>query len=184
MRYFLTRREPPLNRVLLIESGSRSLLEGVIPHLYRMWGEHTAIDVLTCYPGLPAGFSPSTRVFHAPDYSSPAGRKKLVRLLRERNYSYGGIICSAEPVMSKWKWFIAFHIPAKFLILNENGDFFWIHRDHADILWHFFQVRAGLAGEGALRTMARLIAFPFSVFYLILYALMAHTRRSLLTPKL
>lgn len=181
MRYFLTRREPPLSRVLLIESGSRGLLEGVIPHLRRMWGDHVTLDLLTCYAGLPAGLSPQTRVFQVSDYSSADGRKQLLGILRSRDYSFAGMICSGEPIMTKWKWFIAFHLPAKFLILNENGDFFWVNRDRADVLWHFFRVRAGLAGEGAFRTIARLCLFPFSVLYLILYALAVHTRRALRT---
>ena len=184
MRYFLTRREPALTRVLLIESGSRSLIEGLRPHLHNMWGEDVCIELLTCYPGTPAGFPPRTQVFRVTDYPSPESRRELLKLLRARNYSFAGMICSAEPVMTKWKWFVALRIPAKFFILNENGDFFWIHRDRVATIRHFMLVRAGLAGEGAIRTLARLCLFPFSVLFLVLYALAVHTRRALrtLTP--
>jgi hypothetical protein len=179
VRYFLTRREPPLTRVLLIESGSRSLIEGIHPHLRSVWGPDIAIDLVTCYAGLPAGFAPETVVYRVTDYSSPEGRKELIRLLRGREYPVSGMICSAEPIMTKWKWLIALRVPAKFFILNENGDYFWIHRENAATIREFFMVRMGLSGAGALRTVGRLLIFPFSVLFLLLYAFAAHASRFL-----
>src|SRR3954463_440745 len=49
MRYFLTRRIPHADAILLIESGSRSLLETVFPGLRQTWGDDVAIDLVTCY---------------------------------------------------------------------------------------------------------------------------------------
>jgi hypothetical protein len=40
-------------------------------------------------------------------------------------------------------------------------------------------LRAGLAGAGAVRTLARAISFPFTLFYLLLYASVVHARRGL-----
>jgi len=177
VRYYFSRRDPPLTRVLFIESGARSLTEGILPHLHNTWHPGVQIDLVTCYAGLPAGWPPTTAVFHVGDYGSREGRRKLLRELRGRQYSFAGMICSAQPIMTKWKWLIAARLPAKFFILNENGDYFWVQRENAHIVRRFLLVRLGLAGEGALRTLARLLAFPFSLLYLILYALFVHARR-------
>lgn len=177
MRYFLTRREPEVTRILLIESGSRSLVEQILPHLRAAWGAEVPIDLVTCYAGLPAGFDPGAYVYRVTDYGSAEGRRELVRVLRGRNYSMAGMICSAEPIMTKWKWLLALRLPARFFILNENGDYFWVHRDNAAIVRQFFLVRSGLAGGDAIRTMARVLFFPFSVLFLLLYAFTAHAGR-------
>jgi hypothetical protein len=188
VRYFLTRREPPLRRVLLIESGSRSLMEAFVPHLRSLCPADVEIDLVTCYAGLPAGFGPASAVYRVTDYGSPQGRRELIRLLRAREYSIAGMICSAEPIMTKWKWLIAWRIPAKFFILNENGDYFWLHRENLATIREFVLVRLGLSGAGAIRTIGRLLIFPFAVLFLLLYAFAAHSgrfvRRALGTAKL
>lgn len=174
MRYFLTRREPPLTRILLIESGSRALIEKLLPHLRRVRGDDVPIDLVTCYAGSPEGIA---NVYRVTDYGTPERRRELIRLLRAQRYSIAGMICSGEPIMSKWKWLIAFRIPAKIFIVNENGDYFWIHRDHFSNMREFSLVRLGLSGAGAIRTLGRLLIFPFSVLFLLLYACVAHMRR-------
>jgi hypothetical protein len=177
VRYFWSRRVPPLTRILLIESGSRSLMEGIIPHLRSVYGEEVAIDLLTCFAGLPAGFGSDTVVYRVTDYGSSEGRKELIRLLRHRDYSIAGMICSAEPIMTKWKWLVAWRLPAKLFILNENGDYFWVHHENAATIREFVLVRLGLSGAGAIRTIGRLLIFPFSVLFLLLYAFAAHAGR-------
>ena len=178
MRYFITRREPPLTRILLIESGSRSLIERVLPHLRRAWGEEVPIDLVTCYAGVPDGIA---GVYRVTEYGSPERRPELIRLLREQRYSIAGMICSGEPIMTKWKCLIAFRIPAKIFIVNENGDYFWMHRDNLANMREFALVRLGLSGAGAVRTLGRVLIFPFSVLFLVLYACVAHMRRALHT---
>jgi hypothetical protein len=177
VRYILSRRTPPLTRVLLIESGSRSLVQDLLPHLRATWARDIPIDLVTCYAGLPTGFPPETIVYRVTDFSGPEGRKELVRQLRARNYSIAGMICSAESIMTKWKWLIALRIPAKVFILNENGDYFWANREHAATIREFCLVRLGLSGAGAIRTIGRLLIFPFSLLFLLLYACAAHTGR-------
>lgn len=89
------------------------------------------------------------------------------------------MICSAEPIMTKWKWMVALRVPAKFVILNENDDYFWRHWDNRDILRRFELVRLGLGGAGALHAAGRLLIFPFSLLFLVLYACVVHLRRRL-----
>src|SRR5258708_33945111 len=83
--------------------------------------------------------------------------------------------------MTKWKWVLAARLPAKVFILNENGDYFWVDRGHLGVIRHFILFRAGLSGAGAVRTLARLIAFPFALLYIILSAAPVHLRRKFRT---
>ena len=179
MRYVLSLRRPPGTRLLLIESGSRSIMENAIALLRSTWGAEMPIDLLTCYAGLPAGIDAGTKVFHVADYGTPELRRELLRQLRARDYAYAGMICAAEPIMSKWKWWLAAKVPAKFFVINENGDYFWLNRENAASVRHFMLVRLGLSGAGAARTLGRLLIFPFSVLFLLLYAGIAHLRRFL-----
>src|SRR3954454_11580530 len=102
MKYLLSGRQPKGNRILFIESGSRSLTEGMPPHFER-WGTGYPVDLVTCYGNLPAGFPPDTQVYRVGDYATPELRRKLIDELRSRNYALAGMICSGEPIMTKWK---------------------------------------------------------------------------------
>ena len=180
MRYFFTGRQLPVNTILLVESGSRGLLEKIVPSLRQTWGNDVPIDLVTCYSSLPRGFHPeTTRVDRVADYRGRQGRRKLYRELARNRYSLVGIICSEEPVMTKWKWVLALRIPAKIFIINENGDYFWLDRQHVGVIRQFVLLRSGLAGAGAVRTLARLFSFPFTLLYLLLYAMTVHARRVL-----
>jgi hypothetical protein len=181
MKYVLSRRTPPGSRILLIESGSRAIAEGVLTALTGSWASQYQMDLLTCYGGLPKGFPEGGDVYRTADYGTPELREALVRELRARGYAYTGIICSAEPLMTWWKWYLALKLPSKVFIVNENCDYFWINRENAAILREFALVRMGMEGGGALRVIARLIAFPFAILYLLLYAFTAHARRALRT---
>lgn len=180
MRYFLRRRQPPVSRILLVESGSRHLVERVLPGLRRTYGEPIPIDLVTCYTGAPAGIHAVHRVT---DHSGPDGRRKLYRTLAANRYSIMGIVCSAEPIMTKWKWALAARLPAKIFVINENADYFWLDRGHWRAILHFALFRAGLTGAGAARTLGRLLVFPFTLAYLLLYASAVHIRRAWRTAR-
>ena len=178
MRYFLSRRVPPLSRVLLIESGSRHLLEKLLPHFYDAWGPGMQLDVLTCFPTDPAAFRPERgRVLRVQDYAG--ARARLVRELRARRHAVLGIICSSEKLLAGYKWALTGLLPAKLLIINENGDYFWVDRGNLHILRRFMAQRAGVAGTGLGRTLARALIFPFTLAYLLLFAAGIHLRRQL-----
>jgi hypothetical protein len=179
MRWILSQRQPTGSRILLIESGSRSIAEGMIAHLKSGWGAGMPIDLITCYAGVPGGLDDDALVFRVSDYSTSDLRRTLVSELRARDYAYAGMICAAEPIMNKWKWWLGLNVPAKFFVINENGDYFWMNRKNASAMRGFVLVRMGLAGAGAARTFGRLLVFPFAVFYLLLYAGAVHFRRFL-----
>jgi hypothetical protein len=180
VRYFLTGRLPKVTSILLIESGSRGLVEGVIPGLRENFGPDIYIDLVTCYASLPQGFNPErTRVYRVTDYRGREGRKRLYRELAGNRYALLGIICSGEVVLAKWKWMLGLRTRAKIFIINENGDYFWLDRMHLRTISQFVLLRAGLAGSGAVRTIVRLLSFPFTLLYLLLYATTVHARRAL-----
>jgi hypothetical protein len=175
VKYFLRRRQPPVERILLVESGARYLIEHVLPGLRQTYGEPIPIDLVTCYPGAPAGIDAVHRVG---DHRGPDGRRKLYRALKANRYSIMGMVCSAEPIMTKWKWALAARLPVKIFVINENGDYFWLDRGHWRAILYFALYRAGLTGSGAARTLGRLLAFPFTLAYLLLYASAVHIRRA------
>lgn len=181
MRHFFRRSVPPFTRVLLVESGSRDLFEKLLPILYA---NHPGMvcDVVTCYAGAPASFRESHgAIYRVTDYPAGPARQRFYQELAANRYNIVGIICSAEPIMTKWKWMLAARLPAKLFVLNENGDYFWMDYGHWSNIRYFVLFRAGLTGSGAVRTLARVVLFPFSLLYLILYAITVHSRRILRT---
>jgi hypothetical protein len=150
VRYFLRRRQPPVSRILLVESGSRHLIERVLPGLRRT----TAMGSRSIWsPVTPARPRASSAVHRVTDHRGPDGRRKLYRALAANRYSIMGVVCSAEPIMTKWKWALAARLPAKVFVINENGDYFWLDRGHWRAILHFALFRAGLTGSGAARTL-------------------------------
>jgi len=181
MRHFFTRSIPLFSRVLLIESGSRELFENLLPVLYRNYPDMTC-DLVTCYAGTPKNFrSDRGAAYRVTDYPDSSSRQRLYTELGAKDYVILGVICSAEAIMTKWKWALAARLPGKVFVLNENGDYFWLDYGHLANIRYFILFRAGLTGSGAVRTLARVVLFPFTLLYLILYAAAVHLRRSLRT---
>jgi hypothetical protein len=180
MRFCLSARIPEPKAILLVESGSRSIVETVIPGLRQTWGDDIPIDLVSCYANLPSGFDPATTcVYRVGDYRGRQARAELYSKLGANQYSLIGIVCSGEPLMTKWKWVLALRLPAKIFVINENGDYFWLDRRHLTPIRQIVLLRAGLAGAGAVRTLARVFLFPLSFLYLLLYASVVHARRAL-----
>ena len=179
MRYLLSGRHPEAAAILLVESGARGILERMMPPLLQSWGKDVPVDLVSCYATLPANFPPQTRLYRVADYRGAEGRGRLYAELARNRYSHLGIVCSAEPLMTKWKWMLAARLPAKVFIINENSDYFWMDRTHVGNIWGFVLLRTGLAGTGAVRILARMASFPFTFLYLLLYAATVHTRRVL-----
>ena len=175
MRYFFSRHLPPETRILLVESGSRRLIEGVVPTLRSIFGAEVEIDLVTCFPGSPEGFTGTIYRIH--DFGGSTGRHVLFEELAKKDHTILGIICSAEPVMTKWKWWLAAKLPAKVFLLNENGDFFWWDRAHWRLILHFLLYRAGLVGSAAVPTLVRFLLFPATLAFLIVYAVCVHAQR-------
>jgi hypothetical protein len=176
LRYFFRRHFPSPSRLLLIESGSRNLIEAALPSLQQLFGDTLEIDLVTCYPGAPQGVN--GKIFRVTEYG-PERRNRLWADLKARNYAVAGMICSAEPVMTKWKWWLAVKLESKIFVLNENADYFWLDWAHRGLIRRFVAYRAGLSGSAAVPTLVRFTLFPLTLTYLILYACTVHVRRKI-----
>jgi hypothetical protein len=172
VRLFFSRTVPPLTRILLVESGSRQLFDTLIPKLYQIYGDAIEIDLVTCFAGVPEGFRGNVSRI-----AGPENRLILLNELKSRDYAAIGIICAAEPIMTKWKWWLGAHLKSKVFILNENGDFFWLDWGHRRNITGFIAFRTGLTGAAAVPTLVRFLLFPLTLAYLILYAGTVHLRR-------
>ena len=174
MRYFLTRRTPPVTRILLIESGQRELGEKAIACFRTAFGADVPIDVLGCRRTPLLGAETYADVSESRTLSQ---RLAALRRIRRGGYSVAGVLSSGDSTMALWKLAAIVVVPAKFLVLNENVDFFWIDRGHWTNAAALLQQRSGLGGESTVRAMAWLAAFPFAAVFLLCYATWVHVAR-------
>ena len=71
---------PPGSRILLVESGSRSLMESTVPLLMSTWAGHYQFDLVTCYGGVPDCLPADTDVFRVYEYNTPEGSDVLTEV--------------------------------------------------------------------------------------------------------
>lgn len=161
--------------MLLVESGPRELGEKAIECLRVAFGRETPIDVLGCRRTALAGADSYTDVSQARSFSE---RMAILRRLRKAGFSVAGVLSSGDSTMALWKWVLIAAVPAKFLVLNENVDFFWIDRAHWTNAAAMLRQRSGLGGESTVRAMAWFAAFPFAAVFLLCYAASVHLNRA------
>ena len=182
MRYFFRRYIPGFSRVLLVESGGRHIVDNLLPFLYEEHGDSMILDLYTCYEGVPSNYKPERgSVYRASDFQGPAARKRLFQELAANKYAILGIVCSAEPILTKWKWALAARLRSKVLVVNENGDHFLLDWGNWKTIVQFTMARSGLAEPGTVRAFARIFLFPFTLVYLLLYAGAVHLGRKVRT---
>lgn len=182
MKWFLSRRVPPVTRLLLVESGPRSVAERALPLFREVFGQDVPIDLLTCLPANPENFfpgdgAPAGEVWRVTEHPDDAARWRLLKTIRAKRHPVAAIICTGDRTMAPWKKAVLVLLPAKFLVVNENADFFWIDRGHWRAVARFLLYRAGLSEDSAVRTVARIFAFPLSLIYLLAYASYVHLVR-------
>jgi hypothetical protein len=175
LRYFFRRYIPPFTRVLLVESGSRGAFDKLVPLLYQIHGEAMELDLITCHPSTPAGFR--GRIYRVEDYTTAAARRRLFNELASSKYAGLGILCSGEPIMTKWKWALVARLPAKVFVINEFAGFLYLDWGNARNLAAFARARLGLSGAAATPAVMRLLLFPFALVYLLVFAAIVHTKR-------
>jgi hypothetical protein len=175
LRYVFSRTIPPFTRVLLVESGSRAVFDRLIPQFNDIYGDAMELDLLTCHENTPLGFR--GRVYRVQDHIGPAARGRLYKELTARDYTVVGILCSNEAIMTKWKWMLAARLPAKIFVINEFAGFLFVVYGHWPNILEFLRVRLGLSGSAIAPAVGRLLLFPFSLAFLLLFAAVVHTRR-------
>ena len=161
--------------MLLVESGSRAVFDRLIPQFNDIYGDAMELDLVTCHEDTPLGFHGC--VYRVQDYSGPAARGRLYKQLAAREYTVVGILCSNEAIMTKWKWMLAARLPAKIFVINEFAGFLFVDYGHWPNILEFLRVRLGLSGSAIAPAVGRLLLFPFSLAFLLLFAAVVHTRR-------
>ncbi len=182
MRWFLSRGAPPVSRLLFVESGPRGVVEKVLPRIRNSFGHDIRIDLLTCLPTDPAelgvGNPHSARAWRVTECRDADSRWDLLCRIRRERHPAAVIVCADSPVMLPWKLAAVLLLPAKFIIVNENADYFWLDRAHLSNLKNLLLQRAGLQPDLAVRLLARTLVFPFTLVYLLGYAAWVHSRRA------
>ncbi|HEX4809700.1 MAG TPA: hypothetical protein VH325_12260 [Bryobacteraceae bacterium] len=179
MRGIFSRRLPSLDQVLVVESGPRELADKFLRHLYEVQASRQ-VDVVTCYGSAPPAFQPERGICYSIHDLEFAGKRfKLIGRLCQTRYAAVSILCSGTPIMTRWKWLIALRIPAKTLIVNENGDFFFFDWYHWRIARTMVANRMGVYGGLRIDLLGQLLLFPFTLAFLSLYAAAIHLRRAL-----
>ena len=174
MKYFLHSAVPPTQDILLLESGSQDIFRRGLANIRRTFPE-ARLHLLTCWPDPPPG--PLASLHRVRDYASRRDKLRLLRSFRRQPYRVMAILCSKEPVMYTWKLLALLIIPAKTLIVNENGDFFWLDWHNRRALRTFLQSRWGIVRHEVPLTILRALVFPFTVLYLLANAGRLYLRR-------
>jgi hypothetical protein len=140
----------------------------------KAFGVDIPIDVLGCRRAPLLGVAGYADVSEARTFS---GRLAILRRIRRGGYSVAGVLSSGDSTMALWKLAAIVLVPAKFLVLNENVDFFWIDRGHWTNAVALVQQRSGLGGESTVRAIAWFAALPFAALFLLSYAAWVHVAR-------
>ena len=209
MRWFFSQSAPAVDRLLFVESGPRNVAEAVLPRIRKLLGDDVPIDLLTCLRTNPKGLKNSglgngglnnyglnndhgaglntaqrqdtrpPKVWCVTDCPDTDSRWELLWRIRCERHAVTAIICSGSPIMMAWKMATLILLPSKFLIINENADFFWLDRSQLSALTNLLTQRAGLQQDLVVRIIGRAILFPLTLVYLLGFAAFVHGRRLL-----
>jgi hypothetical protein len=174
MKGFFNGAVPPAHNILLIESGSQNIFERALQGIRQAFPE-ARLHLVTCWPDMPPG--PFASLYRVHDYPSRGDKLRLLRSFRRNPADVLVIVCSKEPVMYAWKMLALLLVPAKTLIVNENGDFFWLDWLNRRTLRRFLQSRWIIIRKEFLLTVLRALVFPFTILYLLLNAAFLYVRR-------
>ncbi len=175
MRWFLSGRVPNAARILLVESGSRHLLERAVAAMSRHFPE-AKFDLCTCFPGTLETVAVE-KVWRVNEARSAGAKLSLARAVVRTRPPIAALLFSGEPVMFNWKILLLALLPSKIIVINEHGDFFWLDRKNLKILRSFVGARLGVGGDAFLRAISQLLVFPFVLLYLVFYALVTYLAR-------
>jgi hypothetical protein len=174
MKGFFQAASPSARDILLIESGSQEVSRRGLEGIRRTFRE-ARLHLLTCWPDPLPG--PVASLYRVQDYASRRDKLGLLRSFQRQPADVLAVLCSKEPVMRSWKLLALLMIPAKTLIINENGDFFWLDWQNRAALRQFLQSRWGLFRQEFLLTVLRAVVFPFTILFLAANAAMLFLRR-------
>lgn len=185
MHRFLARAQPSFDRILLIESGPRTVTERILPFLYTVKNARH-VDVLTCFDSPPDSFDFDRGVVYSVhDEEARRNRGAFIKKLASAPYTVLGLLCTGSPILEKWKWMLAFRSSARLIIVNEEARYFgleiWNIKTARLMLFKRLNPFADYSPEGLMQSIGSnvggLLLAPFTVTYLLLYTAAVHARR-------
>ena len=174
MKGFFRDDVPSARDILLFESGSQHVFARALGSLRQSFPE-ARLHLVTCWPDTPPG--PFANLYRVRDYPSRGDKVRLLSAFRKTPADVLVVVCSRERVMYAWKMLALFWVPAKTLIVNENGDYFWLDWHNRRALRQFLQSRWSIMRKEYLLTVLRAVVFPLTLLYLLANAAFIYARR-------
>lgn len=176
MTGLLRRSQPPLRRVLLIESGSRSVADQFLRYLYQFKG-CSQVDLLTCFSAPPEAFqSRYGRIFLVTDPAIAGNRQQFIRMIASTPYDVVAVLSTGSQILRNWKWAIALLTRAKILLVKQDVDYIFLDYGY---LQRINAPRLRREQLTRLRLFGEVLLMPFMILYLLLYAGRVHLGRLL-----
>lgn len=175
MKWFLSGRAPHATKILLVESGSRHLLERAVAEMSRHFPA-AKFDLCTCYPGV-LETAAVDQVWRVNEVRSFGAKLSMARAVLRTRPPIAALLFSGEPVMFNWKMLLLAALPSKIIVINEHGDFFWLDRKNLTLLRSFVGARLGVGGDAFLRAFSQVLVFPFVFLFLVFYTLVTYLAR-------
>lgn len=179
MKWFLRRGAPPIERLLLVESGPRADAERVVPFLRSAICGDAPIDLFTCLPSEPSGLGESSRAWRSYDASSNSERWQMLLSLRKQRHTAAAILCGESPLLAGWKLVLTILLPAKILFIDETEGSFWLDREHWRKAWRLGVLRSGIRSPETAHRLMQAAAFPFHLCLLLGFAAKVHIGRAM-----
>lgn len=175
MKWFLSGRAPHATKILLVESGSRHLLERAAAEMSRHFPT-AKFDLCTCYTGVLEAVAVD-QVWRVNEVRSFGAKLSMARAVIRTRPPIAALLFSGEPVMFNWKMLLLAALPSKIIVINEHGDFFWLDRKNLALLRSFVGARLGVGGDAFLRAVSQVLVFPFVFLFLVFYTLVTYLAR-------
>ena len=177
MRWFLRRRVPLIDRLLLVESGPRTDAQQLVPLLRESVCGNAPIDLFTCLPDAPAGLGDGTRTWRSYEARNNAERWRMLLGLRRQRHAAAAILCGDSPLLATWKVALAALLPGKILLIDKVEGLVWLDRRHWRKALKLGISSSGLRNPEFIRKLAHAAFLPIGLPVLLVFAGKVHLRR-------
>lgn len=177
MRWFLRRRVPLIDRLLLVESGPRTDVQQLVPLLRESVCGNAPIDLFTCLPDAPAGLGDDTRTWRSYEARNNAERWRMLLGLRRQRHAAAAILCGDSPLLATWKVALAALLPGKILLIDKVEGLVWLDRRHWRKALKLGISSSGLRNPEFIRKLSHAAFLPIGLPVLLVFAGKVHLRR-------
>ena len=177
MRWFLRRRLPLVDRLLLVESGPRTDVQQLVPLLRESVCGNAPIDLFTCLPDAPSGLGDDTRTWRSYEARNNAERWRMLLGLRRQRHAAAAILCGDSPLLATWKVVLAALLPGKILLIDKVEGLVWLDRRHWRKALKLGISSSGLRNPEFMHKLAHAAFLPIGLPVLLGFAGKVHLRR-------